>query len=319
MGKIGKISVIPKEASGEFETLEGSLRAKGYSRIPGTGRSIFPYKETSGKYRTGLDENAAYIKRIVDKHEQELEIHRVKEERKRLENSTQLDLGPTSSYYNHTLNQGVNDTSHVGMVKLKDGDNIYDLDNPLQAITYAWLRVHPTIASSYQAYLRGDYDADTQFYVKEDDIEHQITYKKKVIINKAIAKFDAMSIEKQKKVARMIGLPVTDSTKPEIVYNSIDTFLKKNEVDSGEYKGATPVDLFNRFADMQDEILYVKDLVKQGITYNVIRYTKGGKIEEGGIKVAETLDEFVEFLLDEKNNKDLLAFEDKLRVKKSFV
>ena len=58
------------------------------------------------------------------------------------------------------------------------------------------MRVHPTIASSYQTWERGEYAADTQFYVVDDEIENAVMFKKKQLINKAIVKFDSMTPEK---------------------------------------------------------------------------------------------------------------------------
>ena len=49
--------------------MDGGLSQKGLTRVPGTGVFKFPYKEMDGKYRTGLDPDAAYIKRIQDKTE----------------------------------------------------------------------------------------------------------------------------------------------------------------------------------------------------------------------------------------------------------
>ena len=60
---------------------------------------------------------------------------------------------------------------HVQSVKLLDGDNIFDLSIPLQELAFSWLRVHPTIASSYQAWERGEYPAETQFFVADEEIE----------------------------------------------------------------------------------------------------------------------------------------------------
>ena len=51
--------------------------------------------------------------------------------------------------------------------------------------------------------------------------------KKKQLINKAIIKFDNITIDKKRKVARLLGLPVTEDTKEEVVYNQIDNLLKK--------------------------------------------------------------------------------------------
>jgi hypothetical protein len=69
--------------------------------------------------------------------------------------------------------------------------------NTFQEIAF-WLRVHPTIASSHQAWERGDYPADTQFYVADEEVENKLYLRK--TINKAISKFDAMTPEKKKKL-----------------------------------------------------------------------------------------------------------------------
>ena len=74
MGKTGKISTIKRDYSNsaQLQTMDSGLSQKGMTRIPGTGVFKYPYKELDGKYRTGLDENASYIKRIQDPLEREL-------------------------------------------------------------------------------------------------------------------------------------------------------------------------------------------------------------------------------------------------------
>ena len=103
---------------------------------------------------------------------------------------------------------------------------MYDLSQTFQELSFAWLRVHPTIASSYQAWERGEFPADTQYYVVDDEIETALVYKKKQLINRAIISFDTMSIEKKRKVARLLGLPISNETKEETVYNQVDTYVK---------------------------------------------------------------------------------------------
>ena len=188
MGKIGKVSTIKKQYnSSQLQTMDSNLAQQGMTRIPGTGVFKYPYKELDGKYRTGLDPTAGYIKRIQDSTEKELEIERVTELRDRLQATLgDIDLGPRAKFWNYALSTGVNDTIHVQPVKLLDGDNFFDLTQPLQELAFAWLRVHPTVASSYQAWERGEFPADTQFYIVNDDIENAIVYKKKQLINKAI-------------------------------------------------------------------------------------------------------------------------------------
>jgi hypothetical protein len=318
MGKIGKISTIKKEYSNsQMQTMQGGLAAKGMTRIPGTGVFKYPYKELDGQYRTGLNPDAAYIRRIGDETERQLEVERVTNLRSRLEAALgDVDLGPRSKFWNYGLSQGVDDMLHVQAVKLLDGDNYFDFTNPMQEIAFAWLRVHPTIASSYQAWERGEFPADTQFYVVDDEIESAIIFKKKQLINRAISKFDSMSPEKKRKVARLLGLPVSEETKDQVVYNLVDNVLKQTEFKDGKYQGLSTIEVFGRFADMQESLLHVKDLVKQAITHSIYRIKPNGKVYQGEFEVAQDEEELVKFLIDEDHQDDLLILEQKLKTKK---
>jgi hypothetical protein len=319
MGKTGKISTIKRDYSNsaQLQTMDSGLSQKGMTRIPGTGVFKYPYKELDGKYRTGLDENASYIKRIQDPLEKELEIERVIALRKKLEDEIgDIDLGPRSQFWNYGLSLSTDDQTHVQSVKLLDGDNYFDLSVPFQEIAFSWLRVHPTIASSYQAWERGEYAADTQFYVVDDEIENAVIYKKKQLINKAIVKFDSMTPDKKKKVARLLGLPVTEETKEEVVYNLVDNVLKQTEFKNGKYSGLNPVEVFNRFADMKEGLLHIKDLVKQAVAHSVYRIKPNGKVYEGEYEIAKDEDDLIKFLADDDNQDELLTLEGKLKTKK---
>ena len=318
MGKLGKISTIKREYnSSQLQTMDSNLAQQGMTRIPGTGVFKYPYKELDGQYRTGLDPNAGYIKRIQDPTEKELEIQRVTELRDKLQSVLgDIDLGPRAKFWNYGLSTGTNDQLHVQPVKLLDGDNYYDLTMAMQELAFAWLRVHPTIASSYQAWQRGEFPADTQFYVVNDDIENALVFKKKQLINKAIIKFDGMTPEKKKKVARLLGLPVTDDTKEEVVYNKVDNMLKQSEVQAGNFKGLNPVEVFTRFADMKENLLHIKDLVKQAIQHSIYRVKPNGRVYEGEYEIAKEEEELIKFLADEDNQDELLTLEGKLKTKK---
>lgn len=318
MGKLGKISTIKKEYNNsQLQTMQGGLALKGLTRIPGTGVFKYPYKELDGKYRTGLDPEAAYIRRIADPLEREMEAERVTKLKARLESALgDVDLGPRSTFWNYGLSTSVSDTLHVQPAKLMDGDNFFDLSIPFQELTFSWLRVHPTIASSYQAWERGEYPADTQFYVADDDIENAVLFKKKQLINKAIIKFDSMSPEKKKKVARLLGLPVSDDTKEGTVYNLVDNVLKQTEFKNGKYQGLNPVEVFTRFADMKENLLHIKDLVKQAVAHSIYRIKPNGKVYEGEFEVAKDEDDLVKLLSDDDNQDLLLTLEGKLKTKK---
>lgn len=320
MGKTVKISPIKRSPNGStVQTMDTGLAAKGMTRIPGTGVFKFPYKESSGKYRTGLDENAAYIQRIQDPIEKEAEIERIRRWKAELADAfgvSESDLAPNSKFWNYALYQEGRDEMHVTPVKLMDQDNFYDLSVPRQLLSYVWLRVHPTIASSYQAYERGEYGPDCQFYVADDEVDNAVIFKKKQLINRAIAELDSMTPSKRRKVARLMALPIGDDTKEEVVYNLIDSAIKDTEIKTGEHRGTNPISLFNRFAHMQENLLEISDLVEQAITHSVYRIKSGGRIYEGELKVAESKGEWVKFLIDEDNQEDLLALRDKVKSKK---
>jgi hypothetical protein len=318
MARIGKISTIKREYSNSgMQTMESGLAQKGMTRVPGTGVFKYPYKELDGKYRTGLDPDAAYLRRIKDPLEKEIEIKRITELKRRLQDRLgDIDLGPRSTFWNHSLSTSTDDALHVRPVKLMDGDNFFDFSSPMQELAFSWLRVHPTIASSYQAWERGDYPADTQFYVVDEDVENKMVYKKKQLINKAITKFDSMTPERRKKVARLLGLPVTDNTPEDSVYNQVDTLLKQTEFKSGKYQGLSTVEVFNRFADMDNKLLHIKDLVKQALAHSIYRIKPNGRVYEGEYEVATDEDELVKILVDDDRQEDLLTLEGKLKGKK---
>lgn len=319
MGKTGKISSIKKEYNRNNGSLEASLSLHGYSRFPGTGVRFVPYKEANGSYRTGLDENAPYLQKMKRTHPEnwKIETDRIKALKRDLEERSGLDLGPRSDYYTQMFNDRVAIKTEI--IRLKEGDNIFDLDDVFKAITYAWLRVHPLIASSYGAYERGEYPSNTQFYVNDEDIEEEIKYKRKTQINKAVGTLDALGLEKRRKVARLLGLPVSENSKETFVYNLLDTFIKSQEIKAGDYKGANPVDLFLKFSEMDDKIVSTKDLVEQAIKHSIYRITKGGRITEGGQEIAKSKDELVSDLMDDKFQDDLLALQEKLKMKKSVI
>ena len=318
MGKLGIVSTIKREyRDSRIQTMDSELNKKGMTRIPGTGVFKFPYKEINGKYRTGLDPDAQYIKRISDPTERELEIERVSKLRAKLEDALGgIDLGPRADFWNYGKSRGASDQMHVQPVKLMDGDNYYDLDQAFQELTFSWLRVHPTIASSLQAWERGEFPADTQFYVVDKQKENAVLYKKKQIINKAIVKLDDMIPSRRIKVARLLGLPVTDDTPEEFVYNEIDNQLKETEFKKGKYKGLDPVTIFTRFADMNDDLLHIKDAVKQAITHSIYRVQASGRIYEGDVEIATSEEELVKHLADDNNQEELIILEDKLKAKK---
>ena len=315
---MGKISVIKREfGNSGMKTMQSELSRAGMSRVPGTGVFKYPYKELDGKYRTGLDPTAAYIRRIQDATERKLEVERITKTLEKLKLALgDIDLGPRSPFWNYSLAKTTDDSNHIQPVKLRDGDNMYDLDIPMQEIAFCWLRVHPTIASSYSAWERGEFPADTHFYVADDEIEQALIYRKKKVINQAIAKFDSMSPSKKKKVARLLGLAVGEDTTEDVVYNEVDNILKKGEFESGKFQGLSTIEVFSRFADMKENLLYIKDLVSQAITHSIYRVKPSGKIYEGEYEIAQDEEALIKYLIDEDHQDELLVLDGKLKAKK---
>jgi hypothetical protein len=125
-----------------------------------------------------------------------------------------------------------------------------------------------------------------------------------------------MTNEKKRKVARLLGLPVTEDSKEEVVYNQVDSLLKQTEFKEGKYRGLSTVDIFNRFADMKEPLLHIKDLIKQAISHSVYRVKPNGRIYEGDYEVAIDEDTLVTFLTNDDHQEDLLMLEQKLKGKK---
>ena len=125
-----------------------------------------------------------------------------------------------------------------------------------------------------------------------------------------------MGPEKKKKVARLLGLPVAEDTKEEVVYNLVDNLLKEGDFKKGPNQGLSTVEVFNRFADMAENLLSVKDLVKQALAHSIYRLRPNGRIYEGEYEVASSEEELVKMLVDEDHQDDLITLEGKLKMKK---
>lgn len=316
MGRIGKISVIPKDFSTAFPTMEASLRMKGYSRYPGVGTFVLPAQRISGEYITGLDENAPAILDLI-KNDKEAGLRKqkeVKELREKLEKKLRMSLAPDSDYYNF---RSTNNTK-VDFYKLTDGDNIFNLDpdkHPWQVVTYAWISALPQVASSFEAYERGEYPSDTQFFVNDEDIESDIKYRKHKVLDDAVTKFGSFSVLQRKKILRCMGVPITDDVKEVVIYNMFKDIIVKQEMPSGPYKGMHPVTVFGKFADIKKDELDIRDLVEQALLIQIYRIGKGAKVYEGETVAFESKEEMLDFYLNDKNQQDLFELQKRVKVK----
>lgn len=309
------ISIKLEPSTGEVQTMAQSLAKKGRGRVPGTGITLLPKKENNNTYRTGIDENAPSIMKIEDAKLRAATQEQVKQMRERLQMACNIDnLKSNAPYWNYALWTSL-DTNHVVPEKLLDGENIFNFNNPFKELTFRWISAHPLVAPSMEAWQRGDCGPNVMFYVHDELVENEISYKRKQEINSAIVKLNQASPEKRKKVARLLGLPVTDSSAESLVYNQIDNTLKESEFKEGKYKGLSPVRMFNTFMDMQGKSLDVKFLINEAIHYNIFRSRPDG-LYEGALKISENEEKFAADLADNLKQDELLALEEKVKNRK---
>jgi len=319
----GRIAPITKSYGDEVLTLDQQLAKNGYNRFPGTIEMLLPYKEKSGRYRTGLDENAAYLNRLSEEDKQ-AEILRIQADKKRIETELGVPgiLDSNSLFYNFAATEDAlvarfGTELQVTPVKLGDKEEVFNWrDNIMTEIAWNWIRVHPRIAPSIDAFRQGKVPSDVKYYLVDSEAEVRADYNKKREINKAISAFDALTPTKKKQIGRLMGLPIVEETTEETVYNLVDTELKNTEFKSGKHKGSSTIRLFNELLKMTDDRLRIKDLIEQSLMTNIYRVGQGGKIIEGTLTIATSQDDLVEFLLDDKNQMDVIALENKLKGKK---
>ena len=232
------ISTVENPVSDKHPSIHRSLKEMGRTRYPGTKVRLFPWRETDGRYRTGIDETALYIQKM-DKKEAEQEISRIRGWKEKLQSFYgDIDLSPRSEFFTKMTDNKMNTEERCPIAILKDGDNILNLDRKEDLIAYCYLRVHKWVAPSAEALLSGQY-ADAMFYIKDMDHEDEIIFKRKSEVNKAKQELEKLSSEKITIIAKQLGLPVTDSTKYSTVYRLLDDFISKADLSSANNKDST--------------------------------------------------------------------------------
>lgn len=314
MVKSLKINPIEKTYPTNFRTFESSLAANGLNRWPGTHVPFIPKREADGRYRTGVDKEALYIKKLP-MEEQQAEFKIIDDLLSELKKVYGNDIdfaNPRSQVWNAYSDREIK----ASPVKFGVGSVILNpAIDPQDLINYCWVRVHPDIARSLESSVRGECPG-CKYYVENSESEARVLFGRKKEINKAIAAFESLTPTKQKQVARLLGLPITDESGEEEIYNMIDTLLKKPEFDAGEFKTLNPVKKFSEMVRLSDDRLYVKDLIEQAFRHNIYRKDSTGRVMEGGNVISVNRDDLANTLLEDGHQKELLALEKTIQYKK---
>jgi hypothetical protein len=291
-----------KREPSNMRTLEGSLYQNGYAFIPGTTRKFYPRVDSRGVIRTGLDENSPKIRAIFDPKVKEAEVQRIKQLKDYYESILDESLEPNSTFYDEMKENGVT---------LEDGENIFNMENPREAVNFYWIMETDMVANSLDDIESGKVDTSiVKFYVYNGEVETKVTFERKKKINSAIASLDKMSAVKRKKIQKLIGLGLPMDSTEEEVYNAIDEFLRT----PASAMDRDPIEQFAKITSYSDDLLDVKALVKDLVDKNIVRI-KGSIVYEGEHVWSKSVEEFELFLTDPKNTEEYEAFKDKLKNK----
>ena len=291
-----------KREPSNMRTLEGSLYQNGYSFIPGTTRKFYPRVDSRGVIRTGLDENSPKIRAIFDPKVKEAEVQRIKQLKDYYESILDESLEPNSTFYDEMKENGVT---------LEDGENIFNMENPREAVNFYWIMETDMVANSLDDIESGKVDTSiVKFYVYNGEVETKVTFERKKKINSAIASLDKMSAVKRKKIQKLIGLGLPMDSTEEEVYNAVDEFLRT----PASAMDRDPIEQFAKITSYSDDLLDVKALVKDLVDKNIVRI-KGSIVYEGEHVWAKSIEEFELFLTDPKNTEEYDSFKDKLKNK----
>lgn len=321
---IATIKPIPVTYSPGVFTVSNSYAQHGYNRQPGSGVGYPPLMSAqTGKYLTGLDENALEILNLLrsldpeKKKEGDRIQNEVKERRERLEAATGLDLSPRSDYYTKMYDPGFYNTSRVAKkIKLYDRENTFNFSDPHEEISYWWLvQNRELIAPSLIAWRTGAF-GKAQFYIENTEEEAEITYKKNMSMSDAVKKLSTMAIDVRKKTGKLLGISVGENDNELVVYNKLYEFIMSGVIDRkhANYGGQASVDVFSRIADLSSSVMNAKYMVQIALELRI--YTKrNGVIYEGPEMIAKTEEELVDILASSNRSAEYLALEIKINDK----
>lgn len=295
-------------ASADQVSLSGALAKEGRTSVPGASKAVLPLRDAKGNVVTGIDENALSLFKIKDESVLKAEKAKIKALRERLEAELNEDLTPGSAFWNDAEN-GLGNTLYY----LKDGENMFDLDNPIDAVNYNWLINLPIIAISMEEIESGKLDPSTiGFYVYESDVQSTKEFERKKRINSVVATLNLLGPVELKKVAFLLNLKMPERSTYQETYNVVDNFLHQNK----KHGTADPVTEFERVTGYTVDVLAIKVLIKQLLEERLIKQS-GNSIFEGSNLIAKSMEDLeIKFAEDAEF---FLLYEEKAKSKKAYV
>lgn len=302
MQKTAKILALPPQKSGRRDILD-ALAEHNISKWGTSGVGIPPKRLPSGKYATGLDENADYIKLMAFNGDQEgalREAEIVRARRLRLEKATGYDLSPNSEYYSGCYGARFDQPGVARKIKLR-AKNVFNFDNADEEITFWWASQHnQLIAPSLEEYKSGDCPSTVEYYIENPEKEAAILYKEALNKTDAIEKLKNMEESRLRKTLKLCGVPISDTDLYQTVFTLGYKMLDKDKLEGGKYKGQAAITIFNRIAGLTDKVLNVQTLVKDALILRVYS-ERNNVIYEGDMIVAPTEEALVTELCKEEN------------------
>lgn len=276
MSKVKIIKPYLRELRAEHKnSLVGNLNAIGKTRAPGARSFITIKSDGFGNYLTGLDENARKFLTLDPEVAAEVK-EQIKAKRLRLEAALGVDLGPKSEYW-----------EKIPPYAMLDEDNIFDLSDPSQEVTLAWLGEIKSLISPSLEEIKStkNYGAEFYIYSPEELIEKDFSKKKRV--NEAVQTLDKLGELELRRVQYLLNLNVPNSSPYSEVYNTVDEYLREPK----QYGASDPIDNFNKVVSYDSETLNIKFLTKQLIESRLLKQI-GDSIMEGNNVIAKSVQDF---------------------------
>jgi len=268
-----------------MQTLDGTLYKENLSRVPGAVTIIFPSLDAKGKVKTGLDD--------VENEELKTQLGQVISE----------NIGGESDFYLQYREHGIT---------IKDGDNVFDLNDPYQAVEYFLLLKAPQVAKSIDDFTNGIANPSrTYLYVFDPEKEETKKYTANKIKTDCVFALGGASEDVLRQVAVLTGVIIRMESSDQEIFNNLSEAIENPQ----NFVGGKFRDEFLRYINMGDAERKV-EVLANGLIKNAVVTKVGKAIKEGNNKIADNEEDFKQMLL--KDDELYLSFKERLNIKKSY-